>query len=163
MKQTPPFAYERILVATDFSADAASAAGFARRVFPGADFTVFHAYEIPYERELFLAGPQEEIADHYRHSAAAEARRKLEAFAGASGLDDAPRALRHGPAPQRIREYARRIDADLIVMGAEGRPAMQTAVLGSVSLRTVTEASCDVLLDRAARPSATGDASAGTT
>lgn len=60
-------------------------------------------------------------------------------------------AVRRGPASLRIREAARDMAADLIVLGAQGKGAMETALLGSVSLRLVTETPCDVLLARIAR------------
>jgi nucleotide-binding universal stress UspA family protein len=66
-------------------------------------------------------------------------------------LNEATQAVRRGPASLRIREVAGDMAADLIVLGAQGRGAMETALLGSVSLRLVTETPCDVLLARVVR------------
>lgn len=72
-------------------------------------------------------------------------------FARALELNEAIQAVRRGPASLRIREVARDMAADLIVLGAQGKGAMETAHLGSVSLRLASETPCDVLLARIAR------------
>lgn len=142
--------YERALVATDFSGDSVIAARCARERFPSLDMTLFHAYEVPFEGKLRFAGVADETLERYRQLAEAEARRGLAAFSREVGLESAAQVLRHGPAWLRIREAARDIDADLLVLGAQGKGAMESALLGSVSLRLVSETSCDVLLSRAA-------------
>ena len=150
-KLSPTFAYERALIATDFSDDSAEAARCARRIFKPLDMTLFHAYEVPFEGKLTYAGVSVEAVERYRHLAEEEARRNLAAFARALEFNDAIQAVRRGPASLRIREVARDTAADLIVLGAQGKGAMETALLGSVSLRLVTETPCDVLLARVAR------------
>lgn len=113
--------------------------------------TLFHSYEVPFEGKLTYAGVSEEAIEHYRQLAKNDARTQLAAFAQATGLNEAGQSLRRGTAWLRIREYARDTGADLIVVGAQGKAAMETALLGSVSLRLVTETPCDVLLARVAR------------
>lgn len=49
---------------------------------------------------------------------------------------------------RRVREYADEVSADLIVIGSEEVPRLQTALLGSVSLDVIMEAKCDVLMAR---------------
>lgn len=149
-KLPPEFPYERAVVATDFSEDSAEAARSARRLFRHLGIILFNAYEVPFEGKLSYAGVSQEIIEDYRHRAEDEARALLDAFAGTNGLTEAGRTVRHGPASLRIREVARDSNADLIVLGAQGKGTMETALLGSVSLRLVTEASCDVLLARVA-------------
>lgn len=148
VKQSPAFGYERAVVATDFSEDSAEAARSARRLFKHLDMTLFNAYEVPFEGKLTYAGVSQETIEDYRHRAENEARTLLDAFAQANQLTDAVRTVRRGPASLRIREYARDTSADLIVVGAQGKGAMEMALLGSVSLRLVTETPCDVLLAR---------------
>lgn len=151
VKESSALRYERAVVATDFSRDAAEAARCARRLLDGLDLTLFHAYEVPFEGKLTYAGVAPEIIDHYRSIAQNEARERLRAFAENTGLPRVARAVRHGPAALRIREYAGDINASLIVAGAQGKGALQAALLGSVSLRLVGEARCDILLARASR------------
>lgn len=151
VKQPPRSWYERCVVATDFSTDSAEAARCAGRFFPNAEMTLFHAFEIPFEGKLTYAGVSRDVIEKYRGAAEAEAGRDLRAFAMSAGLPRAELAVRHGPPSLRIREYARAVGAELIVVGAQGKGALETALLGSVSLHLVTEAPCDVLLARAAQ------------
>ena len=150
VKQSPAFEYEHCLVATDFSPDAGEAARCARRIFAKVDLTLFHAYEVPFEGKLTYAGVSEEAIERYRDAAQNDARTQLEIFATNVELPRAVRAVRRGPASLRIREYAHDVGADLIAVGAQGKGALETALLGSVSLRLVMEAHCDVLLARVA-------------
>lgn len=149
-KLSPTFAYEHAVIATDFSDDSAEAARCTQLLFKPLAMTLFHAYEVPFEGKLTYAGVPMEAIERYRHRAEEEARRRLAAFARALELSHAIQAVRRGPASLRIREVARDTAADLIVMGAQGTGAMETALLGSVSLRLVTETPCDLLLARVA-------------
>lgn len=51
-----------------------------------------------------------------------------------------------GFAPQQIVEYAKKIDARMIVMGAHGRGMLMDAVIGSVAGRVLSLSACPVLL-----------------
>lgn len=53
-----------------------------------------------------------------------------------------------GYPPDALVEYAREVDADLIVVGSRGRGDLASLVLGSTSHRVVNHASCDVLVVR---------------
>jgi nucleotide-binding universal stress UspA family protein len=55
------------------------------------------------------------------------------------------------PPVDAIVETARRVRADLIVMGTRGRSGLQHVLLGSVAERTVRAASCPVLTLRSSR------------
>lgn len=147
VKQTPPFDYERIVVAVDFSAASRAAAELAADLFPEAELHLFHAYEVPFEREMYYAGTDDEVVDHYRRLGEAEARRQMEAFA--ASLTEPERHLRkvrHGYAPALIGKYAAEIGADLVAMGSHGKSEIEAALLGSVSSHLVTELPGDLLL-----------------
>jgi universal stress protein E len=153
VKQTPsmePVAkagYAHIVAATDFSDDSLCAATSARRLFPQSDITLFHAYLAPFEAKLAGRITEEALQEHRRH-AMEKAHRDLESFAAAANLVGAPRVVRHGSPAIRLREYAEGTSADLIAVGSEEVARLQNALLGSVSLDTVTQAHCDVLLAR---------------
>jgi nucleotide-binding universal stress UspA family protein len=53
-----------------------------------------------------------------------------------------------GYPPDVLVDYAREIDADLIVVGSRGRGDLASLVLGSTSHRVVNNAPCDVLVVR---------------
>ena len=154
VKQQPSLAqgathsgYEHIVIATDFSEDSQQAAMSARRLFPQSRLTLFHAYLAPFEAKISQHVSKETL-EQYRGMALQEARRELDAFANALELRDARRIARHGVPGVSIRNYATEVSADLIAIGSEEVPRLQSALLGSVSLDVVTQATCDVLLAR---------------
>lgn len=147
VKQTPPFEYERILIATDFSPAGRAAAEFAARVFDAAELYLFHAYEAPFERQMYYAGSDDEAVDHYRRLGEAEARRQMDEFvASLSAPQRFARKVRHGYAPTLINQYAAELGADLLVVGSHRQSEFAAALLGSVAAHLVNESRGDVLL-----------------
>lgn len=153
VKQTPAVEagevsrYRRIVVATDFSADAAHAARHALALFPDAEVALFNACEVPFEAKLTRTVASSTLK-HYRDLAAEQAQDDMDGFAVVIGAHHAVRTVRHGPPGVRVVEYAGEYGADLIVAGAEEKSRLRSAMLGSVSLHLVTHAQCDVLLGR---------------
>ena len=153
VKQTPSMeraqmpGYDHIVVATDFGEDSLAAARSVQRLFSQSTITLFHAYQAPFEAKL-SGRVSEEGLKAYRERAFEEAHRELESFAATANLSAAPRVVRHGFPAVRLREYAEETSADLIAIGSEEVPRLQNALLGSVSLDVVTQATCDVLLAR---------------
>lgn len=147
VKQTPPFEYERILIATDFSSAARAAADLTARLLPAADLFLFHAYEAPYERQMAYAGSDDEAVDHYRRLGEAEARRQMDEFA--ASLEQPARfarKVRHGYAPALINQYAAEMGADLLVLGSHRQSEISATLLGSVAAHLVNESRGDLLL-----------------
>jgi nucleotide-binding universal stress UspA family protein len=147
VKQTPPFEYERILVATDFSPAARAAADLAARLFPSADLYLFHAYEAPFERQMAYAGSDDEAVDHYRRLGEAEAREQMEEFVATLAAPTRfVRKLRHGYAPALINQYAAEVGADLLVVGSHRQSEVAATLLGSVAAHLINETRSDLLL-----------------
>lgn len=136
-----------MLAATGFSPAARAAANFAARLLPEADQYLFHAYETPFERQMYYAGVDDEVVDHYRRLGETEARRQMDEFVAT--LEDPARfvrKLRHGYAPALINQYAAEMGADLLVVGAHRRSDVEAALLGSVAAHLVNESRSDLLL-----------------
>lgn len=147
VKQTPPFEYERILVATDFSPAARAAADLVAQMFPSADLYLFHAYEAPFERQMAYAGSDDEAVDHYRRLGEAEARQQMEEFVATLAAPDRfVRKLRHGYAPALINQYAAEMGADLLVVGSHRQSELAATLLGSVAAHLINETRGDLLL-----------------
>jgi nucleotide-binding universal stress UspA family protein len=82
-----------------------------------------------------------DVADHR------EELREAQALLEAKGIQ--PRLVEaHGDPAERIVEVASENDAELIVVGGRGLGAVRGALLGSVSIKVVREAACDVLVVR---------------
>jgi nucleotide-binding universal stress UspA family protein len=144
------FAIRRILVPTDFSADADRAYEVALQLakLHGAEVTLLHCYQInpggisPYG----IALP--ESLDRDFREAALRQLEELAEKASAEGVSLQTRLLSLMPSVG-IAECVEEVAADLIVMGTRGLAGIQHVILGSVAERTVRTASCPVLTVKA--------------
>jgi len=60
--------------------------------------------------------------------------------------------ISEGDAKSKILSWARKIDADVIVMGSHGRAGVERWILGNVSLSVASSAHCSVLIVRPPAP-----------
>lgn len=150
VRQAPFDRYERALVATDFSPASAAAARAALRFFPDAMFHVLHVFDAPLEGRLSYAGVDADAIENYRRQEGDQALRELEAFVRDAGFEGraASVKVRQGHTPSRIKERASELDADVIVLGTQGKSWLETGFLGSVSEHVAAESASDVLLVR---------------
>ncbi len=152
VKREPVGAYRRVLVPVDFSDAARDALGLARQVAPGAELSVLHAFDVPFEGKLRVSGVAEEDVLRYRRQAREQARSGMEALLGKAG-EGVQRLVAHGYPSKVIPRIQAEIGADLVAIGKHGRSALEDLLLGSVTLHTLAAADCDVLVvpARAAR------------
>ena len=139
--------YQRILIATDFSANATRAAHLAMALFPDARHHLIHAYVVPFEASMRMGGAQEEDIQRYREQEYLKAARNLEAFAIDCDYLAAPEFSRlalHGYPASVLFEQAQ--EADLIAIGKHGGGSFEEKLLGSVTQNVLYHAGCDVLL-----------------
>jgi len=147
-KRAPHGPYRRVLVPVDFSPSSAAALAWAARVAPKADIVIVHAFEIPFEGSLALAGISEREMQEYRIAARRQAldqvaRLEQEAAGEAQYY---VRVVEHGVAAPLILAQMTDRDADLIVMGKHGRSLIEETLLGSVTRHVLSDATCDVLV-----------------
>ncbi|MDP2132194.1 MAG: universal stress protein [Sulfuritalea sp.] len=148
VKQAPHEAYRRLLIPVDFSPVSVRAIEFARRLAPGADLFLLHAYEAPFEGKLAFAGVEDNVMQRYRAAAREDALhriRHLADMAGLSAKDYAPLVI-HGGAAQQAIVQEQELDCDLVVMGKHGRHVTEELLLGSVTKHVLAESQCDVLV-----------------
>lgn len=147
VRQAATVEYEHVVVASDFSLAAQAAANLAASWFPTAAFDLFHAYEAPYERQMYYAGSDDETIDRYRRLGEAEARRRMETFAAKlQSPERFVRKIRHGYAPALINQHLVATGAELLVVGSHRQSELEAGLLGSVAAHMVTEARVDLLL-----------------
>ena len=150
MVRTPPRApYRRVIVAVDFSRFSAVSLAQALRVAPAADVVLLHAVTVPMESQLRLAGVADSALARYREAVRGDARAQLQALAGAAGLDPARVQLLApdgADAWMQIAEAEQALDADLVVVGRQGRDAVEALLLGSTTRMVIAECSADVLI-----------------
>ncbi len=148
VRQKPHEMYRVALVPVDFSDWSLNAIHLTRALAPKARLCLMHAYQVPFEGNLRLAGVDEERIQHHRRQAESEARDRLHALAEAAGC--APGSYRaiviHGDAAPRILEQEEQQDAELLVLGKHGSGFTEELLLGSTTKHVLAESGCDVLI-----------------
>jgi nucleotide-binding universal stress UspA family protein len=145
----------RILVPTDFSADAEAAVRYAldlaRRV--NALVHVVHVVEDPIAAGMWSSEIYNVDIEGLQINLVRDAERRLRARV-ANGDPAVTMEVRKGAAAKQILEAAGEWGSDLIVMGTHGRTGFAHMVMGSVAEKVVRLAPCPVLTLRAATTSA---------
>lgn len=139
--------FNRILVAVNESPQAGYArdAGVTLAEQLGAELGLVHVVGTPMACATEWAIPQAE--------AASEARKDGQAFLEQVGRE-VPQTLKHqaflreGNAAEEIVDVAREWEADLIVIGSQGRWRMSQFLLGSVAEEVIRHAPCPVMAIR---------------
>lgn len=151
VKQKAHEPYRRALVPVDFSASSAAAVALARRVAPRAHLVLLHAWEVPFESRMHLAGVDTQRIEQYRAQARQLAHRRLHEAAAAAGLRPGhwqPCLVMQDPS-LAIVEQEQEADCDLIVIGKHGAGIVQDFLLGSVTKHVLAESAGDVLVSTA--------------
>lgn len=128
VKQRAHAPYRSILVATDLSSCSRLALNTAASMFPDAVIHLLHVYDVAYEG---WPGSEDE-----RQDLVEQARSQLEGFLGhpAIGSDLRKRMtihLGHGVMASVVEQTARKVAADLLVLGTHGRSGFIQAIVGS--------------------------------
>jgi CPA2 family monovalent cation:H+ antiporter-2 len=144
-----PVQYRRIVCPVDFSPGSLRALTYAISLAEEADarLTVLHVIEVPPE---LREHPVWEACDVDRVRAAAEAdslvRLRELVPEQASTYCWVETMVREGAAYREILKVAAERDADLVVMGVQGRHAMDLLLFGSNTARVARAATCPVLI-----------------
>jgi len=139
----------RILVPTDFGDAAETALNYGRalaRAF-GAHLTVLHVVEDVTTASFGVDGDVGSYPE-FQRTVEESARKRLEELISQEDRVQlgAITELRTSSSPAlAITNYARDLNADIIIMGTHGRGAMAHLLMGSVAERVVRTAPCPVL------------------
>ena len=136
-----------VLVAIDFSdpslAALERACELARE--SGAALHLLHCYEIPTPGlEQYRIALPETVWERI-HAGAEQRLAALAEKAAAAGLRVTSEVSAEAPG-HAIAEVARRVNADMVVLGMHGTTGVKHFLLGSVAERTVRTAPCNVLV-----------------
>ena len=138
-------ALQRMLVAYDGSESAERAFRFALELakpFQATISVLAVAYPSEPPTAVEMAGLLQSAKEHFEHAFAG-----MRDAASAVGVPMTTRILVGHPADQIVREAADQ-QVDLIVMGRRGRSRIERWLLGSVSRRVLSYASCAVMVVR---------------
>lgn len=137
--------YARVMVASDFSAASRHAAQLALDFCADAHRLLLHAYVVPMEGRMRMAGATDEDIKRYRDQEQERSRVAMQEFLG--GLRGAyAERLVHGFPVDAIIEGVSRNDIDLLVVGKHGGSVLGERLLGSVPQNVLHHANCDVML-----------------
>ena len=148
VKQEPLSPYKRLLVPVDFSPSTDGALDWAQGVAAGAEITLVHVFEAPYESTLRYASVEDKVLEGHRAAARQQAQEAMRTFLEdrrAAGTDFTQRIL-HGHPAAGIRDLAEELRPDLIVMGKHGQSEIEELLLGSVTKHVLFESRCDMLV-----------------
>ncbi len=142
-----------ILLPTDFSEASNAAVPYACSLAEtfGAELHVLHvihdlASEVPeFGMGLAFPGYLEQLPERRRKLEAESIRQMSGVLPQDWSEQPVTKAVRQGPAFQKIIEYAKEHDTDLIVMGTHGRGILKHTLLGNVAERVVRKAPCPVM------------------
>lgn len=141
-------AYQRIIVATDFSDSSRHALQAALRYFPGRKLVLYHAHTVP-------------LADNLPPSVISAASQRIEKrecaeFLAACDLTDEERSrlqvvIEAGPVETALACHVRKQEAELVVVGSHGSSGLMNILLGSTSARLLEWLPCDTMVVREPR------------
>ena len=148
-----PVLYKRILCPVDFSESSLHALKYAISMADEADgqLTILHvvAHELEQTADLEFATGMT-LGDFLKEREETFRRRLQEVVATASESCSVDSSITHGKPWREILRVAAERQSDLIVMGVQGRGAVDLLLFGSTTQHVVREASCPVLTLRRA-------------
>ncbi|MFL6646380.1 MAG: universal stress protein [Sulfurifustaceae bacterium] len=139
-------AYERVIVAVDFSSYSKNALKMAMAIAPQAAITTVHAFEVPFEGQLRRAGITEADIQSCRYEARLRAVDAIRALASEAADARITHVVEHGSAARLILTQEDALNAELIVIGKHGRTRTEEWLLGSVTRHILADSTCDVLV-----------------
>jgi nucleotide-binding universal stress UspA family protein len=147
VRQVPRETYRSVIVAVDFSPWSVRAIRLAQAVAPRARLILLHAYDVPFEGKMRLAGVDDDMIKRYAGKAHQEAFLRLRQSASEAGIPASwlPQVI-HGDAATVILQQEEEEGADLIVLGKHGSGMVEELLLGSVTKHVLAEARCDILV-----------------
>ncbi|WP_187673421.1 universal stress protein [Zestomonas carbonaria] len=148
VKQAARVPYKTLLVPVDFSSESLAALRIAKAVAPNAEIILLHAFEVPFEGKLRLAGVKEDVIHGYRAAARQESLAKMQALCEQAQLPPGTARLLvlQGDAARRILEQEQEQVCDLIVIGKHGENKLEELLLGSTTKHVLEESQSDVLI-----------------
>lgn len=142
VRNRAPAAYERIVVATDFSEPSRGALRAVAALFPGRELVLYHAREMVMTS---LASPTQPRTDFDTEQ------RECAAFLSGTALPPGVKirsVIEHGPVETALARYVRENDIELVAMGSRGRGGIMSLLLGNTAALLIDWLPCDTLLVR---------------
>ncbi|MFO7582531.1 universal stress protein [Guyparkeria sp.] len=142
-KSEPTHAYQKVVVAIDFSAPSEAALETALAWAPRAQFTLVHAYETWFE--TYIDANTYERIRREQEEALADRLREFAAAAGVTSDHEPEYRVIAGHPGTTVVDAANDAHADLTVCGTQGSTGVRHLMLGSVAQHILRESKRDVM------------------
>ena len=146
VKRPPEGAYRCALVLTDFSAGAEAALGATLAVTRDAAVHLLHAFAVPFEGKLRLAGVRDEDIASNRNEVRGRALTQMQQAVAGLGPDRVATEVVPGDVRTAAWRTMDRLRPDLLAVGKHGDSLLQDMLLGSTTGYMLALAGCDVLV-----------------
>lgn len=143
IKKEPSFAYNKILVATDFSKTSQKAVEFAFQCFPEAQFQLLHIVDIHNKQFTNFSG----VDNHEMSHPTKDILLKLDDFLKSCDVkhEQFEKKVIGGYLADTIIMQSKNWNADLVVFGSQGHSKLHNLLVGSVAKRILTLSTIDML------------------
>lgn len=137
-----------ILVPIDFSeaSEKAATAACALAMKTGATVHLLHAYQIPIDSVGLALRVSQQYVEQYVADSRVQLQELVTRLCPAASVG--PLLVESGDPREVITDEAKKLKAELIVMGTHGRRGISRALIGSVAESVVRTACCSVLVVR---------------
>jgi len=141
--------YQRVMVATDFSAHSLRAMHRAQELFPKTELVVVHVIGELLENRMSYASVDEGLVHEYKLKARTRAQQDVQQFINSAGIaaDRVSSRVESGDPGQVLPVLAKDLGVDLMVIGKQGRRASTDRLLGSVSQHLLQDCAVDMLVE----------------
>lgn len=148
VKEAPTRIYQRIIIGVDFSPVSMSLVNMAKRLAPKAELILLHAFDLPYEVKLSVAGLHKDDINQVISDEQAYRRELLMNFVQASALDGkgVKSLVVHSVPARGICNAAKEFSCDLVVVGKHGSSMIEEFFIGSVTKHLLNELDQDILV-----------------
>ena len=148
VRDRPYGSYGSVAVGIDFSEASRQAVGCALALFPQSAIWLVHAYDIPFDGDLYSGFALNELESGRKSAVDMVLEEAMSRFIAKGG--GAHRAVQtfhwHGKADAVFSTFIDIHQPDLVVLGTHGRSGFRRLMLGSVTERLLNVLPCDVLV-----------------
>lgn len=153
VKDKPTGPYQDVIAGIDFTPGSRSALRLALELSPKAAFRAVHTYDLPvyHSETAYVYVESQALAEEAQHkNLDAFLKTEITHFKKENG-DALPKLtgrIVQGPVRETLIRQAKEAKADLITLGAHGRPGFTASKLGGVAEDILADPPCDVLIAR---------------
>ncbi len=138
--------YREVIASVDLSLISSDIVAAASVVAPSAQIEMLHVFDLKQEILSREVGTSEAQIEKYRESSLQHINDELNKLKSKLESKQITSKVVNGYLPESICSRVETVNADLIVLGKQGKSSLQEFVLGSVSKTVATMVECDVLL-----------------